>query len=254
MIVVDLGNTNIVIGFFDKSKLKKILRFETKKFKFNKILILNIQKELKKYKFNKNYQLIILGSVVPRKNIEIKKIATNINWKIIDIKGSNIILPLKIKFYPHNHIGADRIANSVAAINYYSKNCIIVDFGTATTFDIIKNETYIGGVITPGIELSNIILGQYAAKLKKIKIKKIKNIIGRNTLEAMQSGFYWGYTALIEGILKKIITKERNYKPVIIFTGGLASTYSNELNYKIIEDDKLTLRGLYHIGLSNVKS
>jgi type III pantothenate kinase len=248
MIVIDVGNTNIVLGVYSNTKLKKIFRFNSKS-------LLTI-KEIKK-KFTKNYilkldldfNICIISSVVIGLDIKIKDIFEKINLKIKNISYKN--LPIKIKFdidNPHE-LGNDRIANSIAAINKYGKNCLVIDFGTATTFDVIQNFEYKGGVIAPGINASHDTLVQNASRLKKIKFLKTNKVVGKNTIKAMQSGFYWGYVGLINGIVKRILI-ERKFKPCVILTGGLANLYKKEIIIKTYHEPDLTLEGLYHIGIN----
>ena len=169
--------------------------------------------------------------------------------KIKNININNI--PKKIEFkYSKNQLGADRIANSFSAVNKYGSNLMIIDFGTATTFDVIKNNVYIGGTIAPGILVSQESLIKKASKLNKISIKKTISVVGKNTEQSMRAGFYWGYVNLINGIIKKII-KEKQYKPKIILTGGLAQIYKKEIKFNSYYEPNLTLEGLYLIGLQN---
>ena len=253
MIVVDLGNTNVVIGFYSNTKIIKSIRLKTNEFKFNNRIKFIINNNLKKIKSLSNIHIVVLGSVVPDKNIEIKKISKNIGYKLINIENNYTFFKINNIFNLVKDLGADRIANTIAGIKFYGNNIIILDFGTATTFDIIKKSKYIGGVISPGIQVSNIALSKSAAKLKTIKIIRNYDILGRNTEKAMQSGFYWGYVSLINGIISKII-KQKKFKPKIILTGGLANIFSKEIKRNIIIDQNLTLNGLYHIGKINVKS
>lgn len=253
MIIIDLGNTNIVIGFFYNEKLKKIIRFNTKKFKYN-LVFLKIKKILDHNKLLDKSKKIILGSVVPKKNLEIRKLAKKLSYKIIIIKNKKINVDFSHSLKAINEFGIDRISNAFAANKFYGKNLIIIDFGTATTFDIVHNGIYEGGIISPGIEVSNNALAQSAAKINSIKIIKTKKIIGKNTLMAIQSGFYWGYLSLINGIIDKIVN-EKKFNPNIILTGGMANIFSNGIlinkkKQKVIIDQKLTLVGLYHIGKS----
>ena len=158
--------------------------------------------------------------------------------------------PIKIKFKIDNpeELGNDRIANSISAVNKYGKDCLILDFGTATTFDIIKNNTYEGGIIAPGINISHDALIRKTSQLNKISISKTRKIVGKNTVQAMQSGFYWGYTSLINGIVEKVII-EKKYKPSLILTGGLANIFKDQIKMKFYYAPHLTLQGLYLIGL-----
>ena len=253
MIVVDIGNSNIVFGFYNNNKILDSIRFDTKKFITNKKILQLIKKRIIKYNLSVYNKLIILGSVVPKKNNEIKKICKKLNWKLMDIKKIDISLFFKSSIESLDKLGSDRIANSIQGIKKYGNNLIIVDFGTATTFDIIKKGTYIGGVIAPGINVSNAALAKSAANLKIIEIKKINSVVGKNTLRATQSGFYWGYIYLIHGIIKKIINQKK-FRPTILFTGGLASIFNIQILKNVIIDQNLTLNGLYHIGKLNDKS
>jgi len=144
-------------------------------------------------------------------------------------------------------VGADRIVDAVAAIEKYGAPCIIVDFGTATTFDVINEKgEYLGGVITPGIMISSDALFERAAKLPRVDIKRPQRVVGSSTTTAMQSGLYHGYTALVDGVLKKIIDEVggAGRPPRVIATGGLASLIATGSEYIEHVDDTLTLDGL----------
>ena len=149
---------------------------------------------------------------------------------------------LKIK-----ELGADRIANSVAVINSKIQNSIVIDFGTATTFEVLKNGRFLGGLIFPGIELSKNSLIKKTSLLKNTQIIKTQRVVAKNTKDSIQSGFYWGYISVINGIIKKIID-EKKFKPKIILTGGLAKIYKNDIKPRPIVNSNLTLEGLQVIG------
>jgi len=246
MIVIDIGNTNTVLGIYLNNKLLKKKRLETNNldiFKQNvKKYFQNNEKLLKKF----SKKICILSSVAPKYDNIIKILSNNFNLHFFNLKAKNIPFNLRIK-YELKKIGPDRIANFIAISKYNFKNCIVVDFGTATTFDIIKNKIYEGGVIFPGIKVSHNSLIDKAALLKKTEIVKIKKITGKNTKESIQSGFYWGYLSTTNGIISKIC-EEMNFKPKIILTGGLAPLFRSKiiLNPRIIEN--LTLEGLKSIG------
>ena len=171
MILIDVGNTNTVLAIYKNNKIINKKRIESKNLENLK---LNINKYFKNNnkKINKS-KICILASVVPKLDKFIKNITIKNNFKFFNLNTSNIPIKIKIK-YDLNTIGADRVANTVAAINSKYKNCIIVDFGTATTFDVIKNNCYEGGLIFPGIKISLNSLVKNAALLKKTKIFKIK--------------------------------------------------------------------------------
>ncbi len=244
MILIDVGNTNTVLAIYKNNKIINKKRIESKNLENLK---LNINKYFKNNnkKINKS-KICILASVVPKLDKFIKNITIKNNFKFFNLNTSNIPIKIKIK-YDLNTIGADRVANTVAAINSKYKNCIIVDFGTATTFDVIKNNCYEGGLIFPGIKISLNSLVKNAALLKKTKIFKIKKIVSNNTKQSIQSGFYWGYSSLINGIIKKII-KEKKMKPKIIMTGGFAKIFKNQIILNPTINENLTLEGLAIIG------
>ena len=246
MIVVDIGNTNIVIGVFSKKKIQHTFRIHTNEEK----LLLKLG-----YYFNRScinsykldYNICIISSVSSKPTNEIIKFFKKISLKVLNINLKNI--PKKIRFnYKSSQLGADRIANTFAAINKYKNDILVIDFGTATTFDIIIKKTYEGGLITSGINISHDALVNYASKLKKIKIIKTRKLIGKNTVDSMQSGFYWGYLSLINGLIDKII-EEKKFRPTIILTGGLAKIFKEKIKYKTFYEPNLTLYGLYLIGI-----
>jgi len=248
MIVIDIGNSDTVIGIYKKKKLYKIYRTETKNKNFKKIIYQFFKKNII-ITLKSDEKICVISSVVPEVNKIIFFLLKKYSFKIKNININNI--PKKIKFkYSKNQLGADRIANSFSGVKKYGSNLIIIDFGTATTFDIIKNNIYIGGTIAPGILVSHESLIKKASKLNKIIIKKTSSIVGKNTEQSMRSGFYWGYVNLINGIIKKII-KEKQYKPKIILTGGLAQIYKKEIRFNSYYEPNLTLEGLYLIGLQN---
>ena len=245
MIVIDIGNTNIVIGIFYNQKIKNILRLETK----DKLLIRKLSQyfKLQKKTISKlDHKICTISSVSSFHGKKITKFFKLLKFKTLNINLLNI--PKKITFdYSLRQLGADRIANTFAAIKKYGKNSLVIDFGTATTFDVIINNNYKGGLISPGINVSHDALVSNASKLKKIRIFKIHKVVGNNTKNSMQSGFYWGYISLINGIIKKIIL-EKKIKFKIILTGGLAIKFQSEIEYKTYHEPNLTLEGLYLIG------
>ena len=239
-LIGDIGNTDIKLCLFNdnKKKIKKII-LKTEKLSFSYMRF-----KLKGIKF-KNIKKILFCSVVPKSYKLVKKffnLYTNIKCKEIkDLKISKLI---KIKVNK-KQIGSDRIANAISAANN-KNNFIIVDFGTATTFDVVLKNSYIGGVIAPGLELSLSNLINKASLIPKIKFNKVKHVLGKNTVDSVKSGFYWGYTGLINNIIS-LITKEFKYKFKIILTGGLAHLFKNNLNYNSYIDKELTLNGLIKI-------
>jgi type III pantothenate kinase len=248
VILIDIGNTNIVFAVSSNKILKKIIRIESNQninqlnISFKKII-----KKLIKIKRLDSPNIAIISSVVPSLNKPIIKILKINKINELFLKSKNILPFLKID-YNLNEIGADRIANSIAIIKNNISNSIVIDFGTATTFEVIKESIFSGGLIFPGINLSKNALINKTSLLRNTDVVKTKNIVAKNTKDAIRSGFYWGYVFAINGIIKKI-TNEKKFKPKIILTGGLANIFKNDIRPKPIIKPNLTLEGLQIIGL-----
>ena len=247
MILIDVGNTNIVFAVSANNLLKKIKRIKTNQNKnklkksINKIIIdFVLTNRLD------NDNIAIISSVVPNLNLLIKNVLTKNSLKGFVIRSKDILPFLKIR-YDLKQIGADRLANSIAIIKNKITNSIVIDFGTATTFEVIKNKIFLGGIIFPGINLSKETLVKEAALLKNTEIAKTNKIVANNTQKSIQSGFYWGYLLAINGLIKKISIQNK-FKPKIILTGGLANIFKDDIKPKPIVKPNLTLEGLKIIG------
>ncbi len=244
IIVSDIGNTQTKFCIYKKNQLlSKTLSFPTKLILSKKIK--NKLNFLKRKPYAKC--TVLFSSVVPSK-YKILKNLLNKNFKIkcIELKKINLKEFINIKVN-RKQIGSDRIANAIAVSNK-KKNFIIIDFGTATTFDILLKNNYIGGIISPGVELSLKTLIKKASLIKKVKLKKISKVIGKNTKSAVRSGFFWGYIGLIDNLIK-LIQKQNKNKFKIIITGGLAYLFVNSLKYKCSIVENLTMLGLLKVSL-----
>jgi len=167
--------------------------------------------------------------------------------KVHEIKNFNLKSIMKFNVTKYSQLGSDRIANSIGAYSKFKSNCIVVDFGTATTFDIVKSKgVYDGGVIAPGVKLSIENLYTSTALLPPFKFKKYPNKYGKNTMEALSSGFYWGYEGLINNILKKINNKN-GINSNLILTGGYADFFKNRLIKKVKIEKNITILGIIEI-------
>ena len=188
----------------------------------------------------------IISSVVPKTFSQIKKIFYNL-YKVncVELKKLNLTRLINIKVNK-KEIGSDRLANAISVMSK-KKNFIVVDFGTATTFDVIKKNNYLGGVIAPGVTLSLDNLIKKASLIPNIELHKSKSIIGKNTKQAVLSGFFWGYNGLINGIISKI-KKKTNQKYKIVFTGGLAHLFNKDIKDKVTIDKNLTINGLIKVS------
>jgi len=235
LLVADIGNTNIVFAVYDGNQQVQKWRYETND-PFDGALD-SLQYEV---------QNIIVSSVVPLKNGEFTKACQdklNLTPNFVSAYNAGIEIDLD----DPKQVGADRLVNAVAVWAEYKKPAIIVDFGTATTFDVVNdNGAYAGGVIAPGINLSLKALGEAAAQLPQLKIEKPPQVIGKNTVDAMQSGVYWGYIGLIEGTIKRI-QHELGCECMVLATGGLAPLFDAGTDMIGSIDADLTLKGLLHI-------
>lgn len=237
ILAVDLGNTNIVFGLFKGKKLDREWRFPTAKLKIPKI--------------RSKISAVIVASVVPSLNKRLRsKLSKRYKCRVHFVTAKNIS-GLKVKLKNKREIGADRVVDALAAYRLYGGPIIIVDFGTATTFDLIsKKGEYLGGAIAPGIDLARDALYEHAAKLPKIKISAPEGVIGKDTKSAMRSGLVYGYAAMVEGMVMRIKSEILNPKSEInvIATGGLAPLICKHTTVVDRIDKKLTLKGLHMIG------
>ena len=239
-IVGDIGNTSTRICLFNKSKISKSVIFNTKK-----IFLKGFMKSIMNKFFIKNLREEVLFScVVPKAFKNIKKILKKKNYNVLEIKKFNLKKLIKINIKNLNQLGSDRIVNSIEGKRF--KNCLIIDFGTATTFDIVKNGIYEGGVIAPGVKSSIKNLSQSTALLPMFDLKKKQTSYGKNTKDALNAGFIWGYDGLINNIINKITKKwKMNYK--IILTGGYANLFKKIIKRKSLVDQDITIKGVSRV-------
>ncbi|MEK9754236.1 MAG: type III pantothenate kinase, partial [Rhodospirillaceae bacterium] len=183
----------------------------------------------------------IIATVVPATLFSLKTLCRKyFDCEPLVVGDPDVDLGIGVKVERPGEVGADRLVNSVAAHAKYGGPLIVVDFGTATTFDIIDGEgAYIGGVIAPGVNLSSEALHRAAAQLPRVAVERPEKVIGRSTVPAMQSGIFWGYVSLIEGLVGRI-RKELGQDVDVIATGGLAPLFSASTDVIKLADDKLT--------------
>jgi len=243
ILVIDVGNTNTVFAIVNNKGIYNKWRMSTSANRTSDEYEIHIKSFLSNVS-NISISDVIISSVVPSVIYELKtfvKNIFNINPKII---GDTIIPKINISIDRPDEIGADRLVNSLAAHKIYGGPIIVVDFGTATTFDIVNKEgTYIGGIISPGVHLSMDALDKATARLPRIAINKPDKIIGTNTVTAMQSGIFWGYISLLEGIIFRI-KKETKSEMKVIATGGLSKLFKTHSDVIDDIDEDLTLKGI----------
>ena len=250
-LIGDIGNTVTKISLIeaDSYKIKKIIYFSSNEISKNILLKKNLKKVIKN---NPIIKIALFSSVVPGHLMKLKKILKKIyRIKVTEIKEKKIDKIVKINIKNKKEVGSDRIANAVGAYKKYKKDCIILDFGTATTFDVItKKGVYNGGIIAPGVNLSIKSLTNSADQIPMFSIEKKKKVIGKNTIEALHSGFYWGYSGLINNIILKI-EQETKKKYKIIFTGGYAALFKTSIIRSFTVDKNITIRGIVEIYKKN---
>ena len=242
-ILGDIGNTETKVCLVSKNKkiLKKII-FPTKNINNSRLNYLFKKNEIQ---FNK-IEKILFCSVVPNTFKIIKKFfSKKTKIKCFEVKNLNLksLIKIKVNF---KQVGSDRITNSISLMDKRN-NYIILDFGTATTFDVLIKNTYFGGIIAPGIKLSLNTLSDKAILIPKIELKKINKVIGNNTISAVRSGFFWGYAGLIDNIIK-LIKKETGKSFKVILTGGFSDLFKKSIKTKIIQNKDITIKGLIKIS------
>ena len=194
----------------------------------------------------KKIRKILFCSVEPRSFSLIKKfLSKKTKVRCYEVKNLNLKSLINIKVN-YKQVGSDRLTNAISLIDY-KNNFIILDFGTATTFDVLINKTYRGGVIAPGIKLSLNTLSDKATLIPKVNLKKIKKVVGVDTISAVRSGFFWGYAGLIDNIVN-LIKKETNKSFKLVITGGFSDLFKESIKTKLTKDKEITIKGLIKIS------
>ena len=245
-ILVDIGNTNILFGKFNNLSLIEQLRIETEIFDKDVSSV-----ESKTYKKINNFIETdcvdcFISGVVPDTILSLINFMKNYQeLNIVEIDNEYLGDLIKIDVDKPNEVGVDRLINSYAGLNIYNGPLIIIDFGTATTFDLVDSSgSYIGGIICPGVNLSIQSLAHNKAKLPLIEIKKVEKLIGKDTASAIESGIYWGYVSLVGGLIDRL-KKQNGFKDSnIIATGGLSGMFRGDLFQIQHYEPDLTLKGL----------
>jgi type III pantothenate kinase len=245
LLVIDVGNTNTSLGVYAGAELVKHWRLTTARSRTIDEYGVHARNlfELAGLDFQA-ITSVAIASVVPPLNFTLKRMAElyfNHSPLFIDHTTDT---GLPILYDPPSDVGADRIVDAVAALAKYGAPCIVVDFGTATTFDAINARgEYLGGVITPGINISSDALFERAARLPRVEIKRPSAVIGSSTVGSIQSGLYYGYVGLVDGILGRM-REELGARARVIATGGLAPLIATGSQMIEAVDDTLTLEGL----------
>jgi type III pantothenate kinase len=245
LLAIDIGNTNIVLGLYEGRKLLTHWRLltEAERTADEYGVIISHLISLKSFKCNQIHS-IVASCVVP----PMVSMTQELAGKFFDLEplmvGPGIKTGMPILYDSPKDVGADRIVNGIAAYEKYRDACIVVDFGTATTVDYIsKKGEYVGGAIAPGLSISLEALVQRASKLPRIEIVKPKEVVGKNTVNSIQAGIFYGYVGLVDGLVQRI-QRENGVQAKVVATGGLAPLIATECSSISEIDEFLTLEGL----------
>lgn len=256
ILTVDIGNTNTVCGVFAKDgNLLCKFRIQSIHDKTTDEYAVMLLSLLERNDIDvKAIDGAIIASVVP----QLQYIFNRVIHKYLNVKplivGSGVKTGISIRVDNPKEVGADRIANAAACLAGFEAPCVIVDMGTATTFDVLNaSYDYIGGIICPGIMLASKMLRVNTAQLPEVSVKKPSSVVGKNTVQHIQSGIYFGYLEMINGLILRIIDEEfkDSGKVNVIVTGGMGHDISEGMKYDAIYEPNLTLNGLYAIYMRN---
>ena len=245
LLVIDVGNTNVVVGVFEGENLRATWRIGTDVHRMADeyaVILMNLFPH--RGLSMSSVDQAILASVVPPLTSTFEEVCKRYFDTVPLVVGTGIRTGVRILFDNPREVGADRIVNAAAAYRLYGGPCVVIDFGTATTFDAVsKDGDYIGGAIAPGIGIASEALFQRAARLWRVELTRPAFAIGKNTVAGMQSGIIFGYVGLVEGLVARF-KREMGGTARVIATGGLAEMIAEETQVIEVVDQDLTLIGL----------
>jgi type III pantothenate kinase len=245
LLAIDCGNTNTVFAIWDGDKFLCTLRTSTHHARTADAYFTWYSTLVKHYGIEADITDVIISSTVPRVVFNLRVFADRFfNCRPMVVGKPECLLPTESRVDEGTIVGPDRLVNAAGAFDRHGGNLIVVDFGTATTFDVVGHDgAYVGGVIAPGVNLSLEALHMSAAALPHVDISKPQSVVGTNTVACMQSGVFWGYVGLVREICARI-KAERESEMKIVGTGGLAPLFQQtEELFDLIEED-LTMHGL----------
>ena len=247
IIAIDIGNSETNVGVGNSTKWESY-RYTTRKTITSDELLMMFKTTIDLSKLNdKAVDGVIVCSVVPQITDSVVSAISEFTTKDVLVVGPGIKTGLKVNIDNPKELGPDRIANSVGGFKKTTKEVVIVDLGTATTFDVVNsNKEYLGGSIAPGIKISLDALISKTSSLKSVELKEPDKVIGKNTYEAIQSGLVLGHASMIDSMLEKIVL-ESNLSPGVVITGGLGTLIQPVLNINSSYEKNLTLDGLEEI-------
>jgi len=255
LLAVDCGNTNTVFSIWDGAKFVSNWRIATSHKRTADQYYVWLTTLLKLGGIENDIEEMVISSTVPRVVFNLRVLGDKyFHTRPLVVGRSDCKLPVSVRVDEGTAVGSDRLVNTVAGFNLFGGDLIVVDFGTATTFDVVDTDgAYIGGVIAPGVNLSLEALHKDAAALPHVDISKPQNVIGTNTVACMQSGVFWGYVGLIREICDRI-KSERGRSMKVISTGGLAPLFQQSVRLFDQFEEDLTMHGLIVIHQFNKES
>ena len=249
LLAIDIGNSATKFGVFDGENFVNYFSIPTKRDQSANEIYRLIQ-----HKINGRVSFVIISSVVSELDNSYRELAENLFEAAVKFVDNKFDSRLKIKYFPPETLGTDRLIAAFAAVEKYGQPVIICDFGTATTIDAVNSAgEFLGGIITPGINVLADALFQRTSKLPKVELKKPESIFGNSTTKSIQSGIYNGYTGLVNGILQQM-TDALGEKPKIVATGGFARLIAESAESIEIVDETLMLDGLRMIFQQDINS
>ena len=255
LLTVDVGNTNTVFAVHDGREFLGEWRCSTYAARTADQYYVWLRQLLEFHGLNIAIDSVVISSVVPQVVFNLRLLSDRYyHCRPLVVGKPDCELPVDVRVDEGTIVGADRLVNTVSGYDKFGGDLIVVDFGTATTFDVIDTDgAYIGGVIAPGVNLSIKALHEAAAALPNIDVTRPQRVIGTNTVACMQSGVFWGYVGLIEGICKQI--RGERYRPMkIVATGGLSTLFDQGTKIFDHIDTELTMHGLVLINEHNRKT
>ncbi len=253
LLAIDVGNTNTVFALHDGESFVASWRCNTESVRTADQYFVWLNQLMRHGgRDPADIEAVVISNVAPATLFNLRVLCDRyFGTRPLVVGKEGCKLPVEVRVDHPAEVGADRLVNTVSAFRSYGPDLIVVDFGTATTFDVVDTDgAYVGGVIAPGINLSLEALKNAAAHLPHIDVTRPQRVVGTNTVQCMQSGIYWGYVGLIEGVCARI-SGERDRKMTAIATGGLAPLFARGTDAITHVDDDLTMRGLVMIHRYN---
>ncbi len=244
LLVIDIGNTNAVVGLFSGASLMADFRIESRRNRTSDEYYALLEPLFRRAGYSlTSVKDVVVATVVPPTVFPLTKFARELTGREPFFVDHRVDVGLKLLYHRPEEMGADRLVNAVYAWRKWG-GCIVVDFGTATTFDVVSpGGEYLGGCIVPGIRISMDALFDYASRLPRIEVGRPDNAIGRSTEEAMKAGVYYGYVAMVDGLARRL-QREAGFPARVIATGGLATMIAQDSETIEVVDGNLTLLSL----------